>query len=94
PVLVVDGTCSSHGSGYEAEKLISPSPTFSSDFRTNTFISRRVIIDISMDWSQMMEPQMLVGLGAFAFGALNFYMRQRHNRQELVDEGREDRPAD
>ncbi|VDD84210.1 unnamed protein product [Mesocestoides corti] len=42
----------------------------------------------------MMEPQMLVGLGAFAFGALNFYMRQRHNRQELVDEGREDRPAD
>ncbi len=34
-----------------------------------------------MSWGQFLEPQVLIGLGAFAAGVLNAYIQQRMNRQ-------------
>ncbi len=45
-----------------------------------------------MSWGQFLEPQVLIGLGAFAAGVLNAYIQQRMNRQadEAHQEGGEE----
>ena len=34
-----------------------------------------------MDWSQFVDPQILLGMGMLAFGAASAYIRRRHNEQ-------------
>ncbi|KAM3174648.1 hypothetical protein ACTXT7_010122 [Hymenolepis weldensis] len=34
-----------------------------------------------MDWSQFLEPQLLLGMGAFTVGVINAYWNHRQHRQ-------------
>ncbi|CUT98824.1 hypothetical protein [Echinococcus multilocularis] len=38
-----------------------------------------------MDWSQFADPQILLGMGVFAFGVINAYMLRRQNHRLAAD---------
>lgn len=37
-----------------------------------------------MDWSQFLEPQLLLGMGAFTVGVINAYWNHRQYRQDAT----------
>ncbi|VDO03232.1 unnamed protein product [Rodentolepis nana] len=38
-----------------------------------------------MDWSQFLDPQILLGMGAFTLGAINAYRNRPHNQRNATD---------
>nr|CUU99271.1 hypothetical transcript [Hymenolepis microstoma] len=38
-----------------------------------------------MDWSQFLDPQILLGVGAFTLGAINAYRNRPQNRRDASD---------
>lgn len=40
-----------------------------------------------MDWSQFLDPQVVLGMGAFAVGVINAYWSRRRTNQQNIPEG-------